>query len=206
MNKLTLGIDEAGRGALAGPVVVCAAAILKPEACTHIQLNDSKAMTRASRIREYRKIKAAAAAGVLVYAYSSVSSAVVDNDNVLVATCIAADCATSGLFNELGAVYSASIKIDGNYNLLCRYNSTGSADIECIIKGDSKVPEIMLASIIAKVERDAMMDELDKQYPGYDFAQSKGYPSPKHMQAIIDKGPCAIHRKTFKRVKEYVTV
>lgn len=217
-TNLVIGIDEAGRGALAGPVVVCAAAILKPEAIEHIQLRDSKAMTKAARMREYRKLMAAAKAGVIKYSVVSKDNLCIDKYNILEATKSAAECAMWNILYDDGTgtdgsfvrrfdetFESAKILIDGNVNLVADDMPPFTNTVECIVKGDSKVPEIMAASIIAKVTRDLLMVEYDKFFPGYDFANSKGYPSKKHMDAIIAKGPCQIHRKTFKRVKEYLT-
>lgn len=202
---MIIGIDEAGRGALAGPVVVCAAAILNPDAIKHIQLRDSKAMTKAARVREYRKIQAARAAGALAYNVCSLGADFIDDTDVLSTTCSAANFAAMYFINVFAdcCTQKFEFKVDGNYNLLKGYG--GHNTVECIVKGDTKVPEIMLASIVAKCVRDDYMTQLDKEFSGYDFANSKGYASAKHMKAIQELGPCPMHRKTFKRVKEYVS-
>lgn len=212
--SMIIGIDEAGRGALAGPVVVAAVAILNPEAIKHIELNDSKKLTPTKRYKAYDQLLKAASIGAIKYSIHFVDNITIDEINILKATCYGARKATLHLLDKAGAqtydilkkMYSeqsVTFVIDGDYDLLHTFITDRNKKL-CVPKADSIYPEVMAASILAKVSRDMYMQEADLIYPGYDFAKSKGYPSPKHMQAIIDKGPCEIHRKTFKRVKEYV--
>jgi ribonuclease HII len=201
--KYILGIDEAGRGALAGPVVV-AGVVLDPN--NPIEgLKDSKKLTPKRREILANKIFKTAKYVSVKY----IDNAYIDQSNILEATKICASLVYWDLLNSRPNnkdIENADIKIDGNVNLLQYVIEDDALNIkpQCVVKGDSKIPEIMAASIIAKVTRDRLMVDYDKFYRGYDFAQSKGYPSPKHIEAIKKLGPCPIHRKTFKRVKEYV--
>ena len=165
------GIDEVGRGPLAGPVV--AGAVILPKDCDILYLNDSKQLSAKKREELYDEImeKAVAAKTAMV------SPAQIDEINILQATYEAMRTAISQL--EVKPTLLVDIKQIG------------------IIKGDAKSKSIAAASIIAKVTRDAMMVEYDKLYPEYDFASNKGYGSAKHIEAIKKFGPCPIHRETF---------
>lgn len=208
-KQLVIGIDEAGRGALAGPVVVASVAILNPEAIKHINLNDSKLLSPAQRYHTFIQLMCAADEGHIKIARASANNKRIDKINILEAT---KECAERSMWNVLYSepgkyderFNDASIKIDGNYNLVIDDMPPFTNTVECIVQGDTKIPEIMAASIIAKVTRDIIMIEFDTEYPGYDFKNSKGYASKKHMEAIKNLGPCEIHRKTFSKVKEYV--
>lgn len=208
-KQLVIGIDEAGRGALAGPVVVASVAILNYEAIKHINLNDSKLLSPAKRYYTFIQLMCAADEGHIKIARVPANNKRIDKINILEATKECAERSMWGiLYSEPGKYderfTNASIKIDGNYNLVINDMPPFTNTVECVIKGDTKIPEIMAASIIAKVTRDIIMIEFDKEYPGYDFKNSKGYASKKHMEAIKKLGPCEIHRKTFSKVKEYV--
>lgn len=203
---MLIGIDEAGRGALAGPVVVCAAAIINPKAIAHIKLADSKVLSPTRRKQIYEQLRSANKSGDIAYAAWLVWQEYIDKVNILNATKLGARSSLQTLINKHLDWDTYDVKIDGNVDLVAGIISKKPNNIlkECIVKGDSKVPEIMLASIVAKCARDEYMEGLDSLYPGYDFAKSKGYPSPKHIAAIAELGPTDVHRKTFKRVKEYV--
>jgi ribonuclease HII len=207
----TIGLDEAGRGALAGPVVVCAAGIINSEVIPTDLFKDSKVMTPAGRRNAYGIIKQLVTAGHIKLGIRAIDNTQVDKFNVLEATILGAEGAVwEVLYDKTNLVpkfdtrfANATIYIDGNYNLLRDASVPDANSIDCVVKGDSKILAISIASIVAKVVRDGIMVEYDKYFPGYDFANSKGYGSAVHMKAIIDKRPCPIHRRTFKRVKEY---
>ncbi len=180
------GVDEAGRGALAGPVVA-AAVILYPEG-DFTGIDDSKKLTPEKREIQYARIMSQArAVGIGV-----ADNLEVDRLNVLQATLKAMEQAIRQL-----SPAPDFLLIDGI--------SAPRSPIPCrtIKKGDSASFSIAAASIIAKVSRDRMMIVFDGEYPGYGFAVHKGYGSSAHMRAIAGMGPCAIHRKTFRGVKEF---
>jgi ribonuclease HII len=182
------GIDEAGRGPLAGPVVA-AAVTLNPEDIIE-GLNDSKALSEKKREALYDEIKARAIAAE----FSIVSHDIINSTNILSAT--------------LTAMANAVRKIDPlpDFLLIDGNQPIKSLSIiqDSIIDGDKYCVSISAASIIAKVTRDRLMREYDKKYPGYGFAQHKGYGTKKHREAIQKLGPCEIHRVKFGGVKEYV--
>ena len=174
------GIDEAGRGPFAGPVV--AGAVILPKGLTIEGLNDSKQVSAKKREELYDEIKEkAVSVGI-----GMSSPARIDEINILQATYEAMRTAISQLEVKPTLLLNDAVNIPG-------------VDIKQIgiIKGDAKSKSIAAASIIAKVTRDAMMVEYDKLYPEYDFASNKGYGSAKHIEAIKKFGPCPIHRETF---------
>lgn len=174
------GVDEAGRGPLAGPV--CAAAvILKPNDIIE-GVNDSKKLSEKKREALYDVIKARAAA----YSIAFASVEEIEELNILNATMLAMKRAVEGL--QKAADYAI---IDGN--------KTPDLSIPCsaIVKGDANSMSIAAASILAKVTRDRLMLEYDKEYPQYMFAKHKGYGTKAHTQAIREYGPCPIHRMSF---------
>lgn len=174
------GIDEAGRGPLAGPVV--AGAVILPKDCDILYLNDSKQLSEKKREMLYEEImEKAIAVGVGV-----VSPAVIDEINILQADYEAMRIAVSEL----------SVKPDVLLNDAVTIPEVDIKQVN-IIKGDAKSVSIAAASIIAKVTRDRMMAEYDKLYPQYGFASNKGYGSAAHIAAIKEIGPCPIHRRTF---------
>lgn len=180
------GVDEAGRGPLAGPVVV-AAAILDPNHPI-VGLKDSKILGPKQRIVLDQQIRAQARCFSVVF----VSALDIDQYNILQAT----------LQGMAKAVHSLKIKpdeawIDGTHvpeNLPCK----GRA----IVRGDALEPAISAASILAKVARDRWMEELDQCYPGYAFAKHKGYPTPEHLVALDRLGACPEHRRSFAPVRQ----
>jgi ribonuclease HII len=178
------GIDEAGRGPLAGPVV--AAAVILPRKGRPKGLNDSKQLTS-----EAREELAAAIRRVAIVGVGVASVAEIDAINILRASHLAMKRA----FEALPEMPVAAI-VDGNMapDLPC--------PVEWVIDGDVIVPIVSAASIVAKVERDRMMTELCAQYPGYGFAKHKGYSTPEHQEALRRLGPCAIHRMSFKPVRD----
>lgn len=178
------GIDEAGRGCLAGPVV--AAAVVLPGDGIPEGVADSKRLSPDGRLRLYERIRGCAVAvGV-----GSASSKEVDALNVWVATCIAARRALALLPIAVGHVL-----MDGPHEIPGLHIPQTA-----IPKGDQRCVSIAAASIIAKVRRDRMMYELDRQFPGYGFATHKGYATEQHRQSLRTLGPCEQHRRSFSPV------
>jgi ribonuclease HII len=184
---LVAGVDEVGRGPLAGDVVA-AAVILGPEHGI-AGLGDSKKLSEKTRAHLSEEIKAKARA----WSVARASACEIDDINILQASLLAMKRAVEGLGLEPGHVY-----VDGNKLPRWPYRA------EAVVKGDSLIPEISAASIIAKVTRDSEMQALDLSYPGYGFAKHKGYPTKSHLQALESLGPCAIHRRSFAPVKKFL--
>ena len=181
------GIDEAGRGPLAGPVVAAAAVL--PKDCQIFYLNDSKKLSEKKRDLLFDEIKEKAVA----YGIGIVSPQVIDEINILQATYEAMRQAISQLNVIPEILLNDAVTIPG-------------VDIMQvpIVKGDAKSVSIAAASILAKVTRDRMMMECDQIYPEYGFAKHKGYGTAAHIAALKEYGPCPIHRRTF--IKKFVTV
>ena len=180
--ELICGIDEAGRGPLAGPVT--AAAVILPKDVNILYLNDSKKLTARRRELLYDEImEKAAAVGVGVVSHDRI-----DEINILQATYEAMRQAVG----KLGVVPDILL------NDAVTIPEVGIRQVP-IIKGDAKSVSIAAASVIAKVTRDRMMAALDAEYPGYGFASNKGYGSAAHIAALRELGPCRIHRRTFIR-------
>lgn len=178
--KLICGIDEAGRGPLAGPVF--AAAVILPEDCDIPGLDDSKKLSEKKRDELYDIIIEKA----LFYGIASASEDEIDEVNILNAVYRAMNRAADGL-----GVEPEICLIDGNRNQGITRNSM------CVIKGDSKCACIAAASILAKVSRDRFMLGMAEKYPEYAFEKHKGYGTKLHYERIREHGPSAIHRKTF---------
>ncbi|MBS0461271.1 MAG: ribonuclease HII [Proteobacteria bacterium] len=183
-GRLIAGIDEAGRGPLAGPVVV-AAVILDPKRRIH-GLGDSKALTAARREQLAPIIRSKS----LAHAVIEIDAAMIDRINIFQAT-------MDGMRRALAAldIEPELALIDGN-----RLPAHLRCPAQAIVRGDARVRAIGAASILAKVHRDRRMCALDAQFPGYGFAVHKGYPTPEHLAALRDLGPCAIHRRSFAPV------
>ena len=181
---LNAGIDEAGRGPLAGPVV--AAAVIVPKFLKFkSKINDSKKLSAGQRQKAYEEI-----ISQCIYAFAMIDEKEIDKYNILQATFFAMTNAVKNLSRKPGWVL-----IDGSQK------PDLGIPAQAIIKGDSKSISIACASIVAKVVRDNLMLQIDKQYPQYGFAVHKGYGTKAHFQAIADFGPCPIHRKTFQPIK-----
>lgn len=177
---LLCGIDEVGRGPLAGPVV--AGAVILPADCEILWLNDSKKLSEKKRELLYDEImEKAVAVGI-----GAVSPERIDEINILQATYEAMRIAISKLSVKPDLLLNDAVKIPG---------------VELpqvpIIKGDAKSVSIAAASIVAKVTRDRMMVQYEELYPGYEFASNKGYGSARHIAALKSLGPCPIHRRSF---------
>ena len=179
--KNICGIDEAGRGPLAGPVVV--AGVIMPENSMIEGVNDSKKVSEKKRELLYDKIIEEA----ISYSVAIIGQDVIDDINILNATKQGVTSVVKGL-----DVRPDLIIIDALQHI-----DTDGVPYESIIKGDAKCYSIAAASIIAKVTRDNMMVEYDKIFPQYGFASNKGYGSKEHINALKEFGPCSIHRKTF---------
>lgn len=179
-KNLICGVDEAGRGPLAGPV--CAAAVIMPEGLIIEGVNDSKKLTAKKREKLFEIIKNEA----ICYSVAFASASEIDEINILNATHLAMTRAVEGLEKVPEVVL-----VDGNSLPKWYYNS------EAIIKGDAVCHSIACASILAKVSRDRLMLLEAEKYPQYSFEKHKGYGTKVHVQAIKEYGPCPIHRKTF---------
>lgn len=184
--SLIAGVDEVGRGPLVGPVV--AAAVILPVDCD-LPLNDSKKLSEKKRELLYDKIIEQAVA----YSIIEVSAAVIDDINILQASMLAMKQALESL-----DVQPSKALVDGNRA------PDVTIPCECIVKGDSKEPAIMAASILAKVYRDRLMVELDKMYPQYGFAGHKGYPTKVHLEKIAQLGVFEDYRRSFGPVRRLI--
>ncbi len=182
---LVCGVDEAGRGPLAGPVV--AAAVILDPACPVAGLDDSKKLSEKRR----NELAAAIRAQALAWAVAEASVEEIDHLNILHATLLAMQRAVAGL-----AVRPERALVDGNR---C---PRLDIPVEAVVKGDGKVAAIAAASILAKTARDAGMRALDAEYPQYGFARHMGYPTAAHCRALQDYGPTQAHRKSFGPVAQ----
>ena len=180
---LIAGVDEVGRGPLAGPVL--AAAVILDPAHPIAGLADSKALSAARRERLAEDIRAHA----LAWALGRAEAAEIDRINILQATLLAMQRAVAQL-----RIQPVQVLVDGNRCPVLHCPCTA------IVKGDATVPAISAASILAKVARDAELCALDQRYPEYGFAQHKGYPTAAHRAALQRFGPCAEHRRSFAPV------
>lgn len=181
---LLAGVDEVGRGPLAGDVVA-AAVILNPD-CSIEGLNDSKCLTHKRREQLYEVICETA----LCYCIARASVAEIDQLNILQASLLAMHRAVDGLQPA-----PEHVLVDGNRLPRWPYRA------EAVVKGDSRVAAISAASILAKVTRDREMQVLEQQYPGYGFAAHKGYPTREHMRALEERGVTPVHRQSYGPVR-----
>ena len=186
-GRIECGVDEAGRGCLAGPVF--AAAVILPEDFENELLNDSKQLTEKQRydLRPIIEEKA------IAYAVGIVFPDEIDRINILNASFLAMTRAIEAL-----NVKPEHLLIDGN-----RFKSKLLIPFTTVVKGDGKMMSIAAASILAKTYRDDYMNKIAEEYPAYDWLENKGYPTAKHRDAIAQHGITPYHRLTFKGVKEY---
>lgn len=187
-----VGVDEAGRGCLAGPVVA-GAVILDPNFIPE-GLTDSKLLSEKQREALFPQILDKHLYGV---GFASVDE--IDAINILQASFLAMRRALASLHEKRGGQAFGFVLVDGSMEIP-KIKTPQAA----VIKGDLRVPAIAAGSIIAKVTRDRFMKEIHEKFPDYGFAKHKGYGSLAHRQAIQHQGPCEWHRKTFKGVKEYL--
>ena len=186
--RLVAGLDEAGRGPLAGPVV--AAAVILPRRCQLAGLNDSKQLTEMERERLYDEIRQRAV-GIGV---GQASEREIDAINILEATRLAMSRAIQALPAMPDYLLLDAIEL-----------SAVSLPQRAIIKGDTLSVSIAAASIVAKVTRDRLMGDYHRQYPQYNFQAHKGYGTAEHLRMLAEHGPCAIHRRSFRPVGEAAT-
>ena len=180
-SKLICGIDEAGRGPLAGPVSIGAVIMPLDDDNIIVGINDSKKLSPKKRLELYDIIKNRA----IAYSCIMLDNEVIDEINILEAT-------KRAMYN---AIDSLSVKPE--LVLVDAVKLNLDIETQAIIKGDATSYNIAAASIIAKVTRDKLMDEYDEMYPMYNFKSNKGYGTKDHIEAIKKYGPCPIHRKTF---------
>ena len=185
--EMVAGVDEAGRGPLAGPVV--AAAVILDAAYPIAGLKDSKQLTPRQRETLAVEIRARSRAWAVAWA----DHKEIDRLNILQASLLAMARAVAAL-----SLRPERVLVDGNR---C---PAVPQPVSAIVKGDSLVPAISAASILAKVERDAAMYRLDALYPGYGFAIHKGYPTAAHIEALERQGACPVHRRSFGPVQQRV--
>jgi ribonuclease HII len=185
--QIIAGIDEAGRGPLAGPVV--SAAVILPDGAVLPGIDDSKKLTPAKRRLIYDRLyEVARAIGIGI-----IDVPEIDRVNILQATLRAMAMAVNNLRPR-----PDHLLIDGIFTI------AANVPQEAIKKGDSRSISIAAASIVAKVTRDRIMDQLDSLYPDYQLGRHKGYPTKAHREAIRQHGCCPFHRRTFKGVREFV--
>jgi len=186
VTRLTLvaGVDEAGRGPLAGPVVA-ACVVLDPKRPI-AGLADSKQLSPQRRTLLAAQIRDRARA----WSVASASPSEIDEHNILRATLLAMARAVEGL-----GLLPDEVLVDG---LHC---PAVSCRARAVVKGDATVPSISAASILAKTDRDAMMDALHERFPGYGFDRHRGYPTPEHVEALRRLGPTEVHRRSFAPVR-----
>jgi ribonuclease HII len=184
-TTLTAGVDEAGRGPLAGPVVV--AAVILPAKYDLASLDDSKRLTTLKREQLLPQIEAQA----IAWSVEFVTAQEIDRVNILQAT-------MNGMQRAVEKLSPAPLRamIDGNRapNLSC--------EVTTVIGGDGLIPSISAASVLAKVYRDRLMLKFHRQYPGYGFDRHKGYPTAHHLERLNALGPCEIHRRSFAPVRK----
>ncbi|MCR4738365.1 MAG: ribonuclease HII [Bacteroidales bacterium] len=178
---LECGCDEVGRGCLAGPV--CAAAVILPYDYTNADINDSKQLTEKKREALRRQIEQDAVA----FCVAEVSEKEIDRINILNASVQCMNDAVGRL-----SVKPDLLLIDGN-----RFTDRWKIPYHCVVKGDATFLSIAAASILAKTYRDELMCRLDAEFPAYDWRHNKGYPSPKHIEAVRQYGLTPYHRRSF---------
>ena len=175
------GCDEAGRGCLAGPV--CAAAVVFPYDYVNEEINDSKQLTAAQR----EKLRTVIERDALAFCVVEVSEKRIDEINILNASIQGMNDAVAGL-----SVKPELLLIDGN-----RFKDRLGIPYKCVVKGDATYLSIAAASILAKTYRDAVMVRLDAEFPAYDWRHNMGYPTPKHIAAVMEHGFTPYHRRSF---------
>ena len=184
-NLIEAGLDEAGRGCLAGPVV--AAAVILPKDYKHSLLNDSKQLTK----RQRNRLKDEIMRDALAYEIAEASEAEIDKINISKASFLAMHRAVEAL-----EVQPEHLLVDGN-----RFVPYPLIPHTCIVKGDEKFLSIAAASILAKTYRDDLMEQLGLEFPIYRWHENAGYPTPHHRNAILQNGLTPYHRLTFKCIK-----
>ena len=189
--SVVIGVDEVGRGPLAGPVVAASIIIKTKSIFYKNYIRDSKKLTPKKRLKIYNLLTSSSE---IEWGIGRVSEKTIDKINILEATKLAMKKSVLSLEKKIQPKSINFLLLDGNFkiNVNCAQKS--------IIKGDNKVFSIAVASIIAKVTRDKIMEKYHEQYPLYGFKQHKGYGTKLHFKMLKKHGPCKIHRKTFKPV------
>ena len=188
-KEIVVGLDEAGRGPIAGPLVI--GICVFPPFYDNYEINDSKKLTDRKRRKLFEIIKRDA----LYYSYEVISVEEVDQYNIYCATQLGMERALKRMELKAEAILTDAMPLP---------HVDKNTPLEAIIKGDAKSVTIAAASIIAKVIRDDMMIELHNQYPNYNLKQNKGYCTPEHMRLLKEHGICDIHRKTYEPVCSYI--
>ena len=198
-----IGVDEAGRGPLAGPVVCAAFLLLDDNIPSTALVADSKAMTEAQREESYELLIKQTN---IIYATSIISHIEIDEINILQASLLGMKRATESVLAQLNARKDLNTN-----NIMCKALIDGNKipenmpiESQYVIKGDSFIYSIAAASILAKVVRDRLMRAYDLTYPLYNFAQHKGYPTFQHRTLLFQHGPCDIHRRSYGPVKQAI--
>lgn len=190
--RLRCGVDEAGRGPWAGPVVAAAVVF---QGTPPAGLADSKTLSERKREALFRELTE----GPHFCAVGFASAQEIDQINILQATFLAMQRAVAGLACDPALL---DVWVDGNRKP--RFAQVDDAQVQTLVKGDALMAEISAASVLAKVTRDRWMRELDIRCPGYDFAKHSGYGVPAHQAKLYELGPCEEHRRTFAPVKKCV--
>lgn len=195
--KYIIGIDEVGRGALAGPVTVTALAMpINLKLKTKLTLRDSKKLSTLAREEWVKHIESV---GEIIFSIKSVSPKIIDKINISVAANLAAHNAVSAVLKKLGAV-AHKIYLDGGLYIKSKaHQGEFFVRAETVIKGDEKIMAVSLASIVAKVHRDKYMFKLGRAHPEYGFSAHKGYGTKMHRKAIRKHGRSGVHRLTFTK-------
>lgn len=188
-DEVVVGLDEAGRGSIAGPLVI--GCVVFPPFYDNYEINDSKQLTDKQRRKLFEVIKRDA----LEYVVEIISVEEIDQYNIYKATQIGMERAIKRLKHKIDAILTDAMPLR---------NIDPKIPLEAIIKGDSKSVTIAAASILAKVTRDDLMIELNKQYPGYELDHNKGYCTEKHVKHLEELGICPIHRTTYTPCCNYV--
>ena len=186
-KELICGCDEAGRGALAGPVV--AAAVILPNNFKNFGINDSKKLSKKNRMKLSAIIKKESCA----WSVGIVDNSEIDKINILNASIKAMHLAVTRIIKKIKTPKKIKLLVDGN-----RFHKYKNFNHICVVKGDQKYLSIAAASIIAKTYRDEFMCKLDEQHPNYMWKKNKGYPTKSHKAAIIKDGSNKYHRTSFK--------
>lgn len=205
LNSLTIWIDEAGRGAWAGPVVAATCVFISPtvkKSDFYNELNDSKKLSPKKREKLFEEILAAQKNDKLIYGIGIIDSTIIDTVGIREANRLAMKQAMDGIFSQIPLKQIKKIQIDGRDNY--RFEGIDQKLLEYIVRGDGFIKEIQAASIIAKVTRDRLMRELSEQYPNYGFERHKGYGTAFHSKQLDIHRPAKIHRKSYIPIKNLI--
>lgn len=186
-SRIICGVDEAGRGCIAGPVV--AAAVVLPKDFTHPFLNDSKQLSE----RQRNELRPVIEKNAIAFGVGIIDNHTIDEVNILQATYLAMHQAVDKLRLK---IKPELLIIDGN-----RFKPYKNTEHQTIIKGDGKYIEIAAASVLAKTYRDEIMEKLHLEFPFYNWQKNKGYPTIEHRKAVKASGSCIYHRQTFQLLK-----